>query len=115
MLGVLNSPPTTGLLGMDCDALCNPNINQCQTYKFKLKHSKGSVEYDCRLNYTNTEVKSYNQSMSLEKMNINISKRFGLVGNLRRVNEDDNTVFNLKDINIPRELRGRATLKEGKC
>ena len=34
--------------------------------------------------------------MSLE--NINISKRFGLAGNLRRVNEYNNAVFNLKDI-----------------
>ena len=34
--------------------------------------------------------------MSLE--NMNISKRFGLAENLRRVNEDDNTIFNLKDI-----------------
>ena len=29
---------------------------------------------------------------------MNISKRFGLAGNLHRVNEDNNTVFNLKDI-----------------
>ena len=35
--------------------------------------------------------------MSFEKINIDISKRFGLAGDLRRVNEDDNTVFNLKD------------------
>ena len=35
--------------------------------------------------------------MGLQRININISKRFGLAGNLRRVNEDDNTVFNFKD------------------
>ena len=38
------------------------------------------------------------KSMDLERININISKRFGLAGNLRRVNEDDNTIYNLKDI-----------------
>ena len=38
------------------------------------------------------------KSLCLERININISKRFGLGGNLRRVNEEDNTVFNLKDI-----------------
>ena len=32
--------------------------------------------------------------MCLERININISIRFGLAGNLRRINEDDNTLFN---------------------
>ena len=40
--------------------------------------------------------------MCLERININISKRFGLAGNLCRVNEDDNTVFNLRNIKLPR-------------
>ena len=83
MLGVRNWSPTTGLLGTDFHALFNPDINQCQTYKFKMKHNEGSVKYDCRLHYTNTyKIKS----MCLERMNINISERFGLAGNLRRVN-----------------------------
>ena len=38
------------------------------------------------------------KSMGLDRLIINISKRFGLVGNLRRVSEDDNTIFNFKDI-----------------
>ena len=36
--------------------------------------------------------------MVKDSKDINISKRFGLAGNLRRVNEDDNTIFNSKDI-----------------
>ena len=40
------------------------------------------------------------KSMDLERININISKRFGLAGNLRRVNEDDNTIFNFKKLKL---------------
>ena len=38
--------------------LCNLDINQCQTYRFKLKYIEGSAWYDCWLYYTNIDVKS---------------------------------------------------------
>ena len=53
--------------------------------------------YTIQIQSSNNKIKS----MGLHRININISKRFGLMGNLRRVNEDNNTVFNLKDIKLP--------------
>ena len=46
--GVHNLSMITGLSIMDCHALCNPDINHCQTNKFKLKYYDGSVEYKPR-------------------------------------------------------------------